>query len=72
MTPFLHIRTRVFGVSQSGMADLARVSQATVSRWEAGAQALNMRALANIRSAAAERGLVWDDSWLFQCPEAAE
>ena len=72
MNPMQHIRKHVFGVSQSEMAQIAAVGQATVSRWETGAGSPSRNELEKIRAEATRRGLSWDDSWFFEAPEAAE
>jgi DNA-binding transcriptional regulator YiaG len=65
MNPIARIRKEVFGLSQAAMAELIGVSQATVSRWEAGKSSPNRAALGHIRSCAIVRRLPWDDRWLF-------
>jgi transcriptional regulator with XRE-family HTH domain len=73
MNPLLHIRKNVFGVTQADMAEIAKVSQGTVSKWEKGSLVPDRSELARIRDTAALRGLSWSDSWLFEAPsEAAE
>ena len=47
------------------MADVARVSQATWSRWEHGVSAPSLPHLDNIRAEALRRKLAWDDRWFF-------
>jgi transcriptional regulator with XRE-family HTH domain len=68
MNPLLHIRKNVFAVPQTEMAEIAAVSQGTVSKWENGALAPDRNELERIRSEAARRGLTWDDSWFFETP----
>ena len=68
MNPMLHIRKHVFGVPQTEMAEIAAVSQGTVSKWESGSLAPDRNELERIRSEAARRGLSWDDSWFFEAP----
>lgn len=70
MTPLLQIRTNVFGVSQSEMAEIAAVTQATISRWETGHHEPDRDALARIRDEAHKRRLPWDDSWFFDPPSS--
>lgn len=60
------IRTKVFGVTQVEMARIARVSQATISRWEAGLREPSRSELARIRAEAARRQIMLDDAWLFE------
>jgi DNA-binding transcriptional regulator YiaG len=72
MNPMLHIRKNVFGVPQTEMAEIAAVSQGTVSKWENGALVPDRDELDRIRSEAMRRNLEWDDRWFFEVPEAAE
>jgi transcriptional regulator with XRE-family HTH domain len=77
MNPLIRIRTQVFDASQSEMAAIAGVSQATISRWETGAGAPDLAALDRIRGEAIRRNLDWNDRWFFEAPppgitEAAE
>lgn len=72
MKPITNIRTNIFRVSQSAFADLAGVSQATVSRWESGKWEPNRNELDRIRHAAQEREIEWDDRFFFEVqPERA-
>ena len=70
MTPMLFIRRRVFQATQAAMADIACVSQGTVSKWERGELSPNSTELQRIRAAAQNRGHQWDDSWFFEVPNA--
>lgn len=72
MNAMKNIRVAVFGVTQSEMAEMAGVTQATVSRWENGV-APSLDDMAAIRRAAISRGLEWSDALFFASPkEAAE
>jgi DNA-binding transcriptional regulator YiaG len=66
MNSMFHIRVNVFKVSQHEMAALAGVTQATVSKWEAGTHVPLSTALRNIRQAAIRRAIPWDDRWFFE------
>jgi len=70
MNEIRYIRKEVFRVTQSEFAALANVTQATVSRWEAGTPP-SLDDMQAIRNAAADRGIDWNDSWFFQAPEVA-
>lgn len=63
------IRTKVFKVTQAEMAEIAGVTQATVSRWENGVSP-SLEDVRAIRRAAMDRALPWDDALIFG--EAAE
>lgn len=66
MTPWEHIRTKVFRCTQHEMAEIAGVSQGTISKWESGQQAPLSTALKNIRRAAHRRAIPWSDAWFFE------
>lgn len=59
------IRQEVFGLTLAQMAEIAAVSQATLSKWENGIHPADFDAIARIREAAAARQIPWDDAWLF-------
>jgi hypothetical protein len=63
--PLEQIRRFVFAVKQSAFADIAGVSQATVSRWEAGELSPDLGHLHKIRDAAIDDDLPWDDAFFF-------
>lgn len=69
MTQIAHIRQSIFKMTQKDFADLAGVRQSSVSRWERGTP-LSHREMAAIRSAAIERGILWNDAWFFEAPPA--
>lgn len=71
MNPMLHIRKLVFGVPQTEMAEIAGVSQGTVSKWETGLLAPDLAELERIRNEASRRNLDWDDRWFFEAPAAS-
>ncbi len=67
MGPMIRIRKEVFKVSQSAMAQIAGVSQPTVSNWETGsAGEPDRESMRRIRAEAVRRGLEWDDAWFFE------
>jgi transcriptional regulator with XRE-family HTH domain len=66
MNPIRALRINIFGLSQQGMAAVAGVDQATVSRWESGRWFPPSNRCFRIRAAALERGLPWDDRWFFE------
>ncbi len=72
MNPMLHIRKQIFGVPQTEMAEIAGVSQGTVSKWETGSLAPDRTELERIRNEAARRNLDWDDRWFFELPTPDE
>lgn len=73
MNAIRHIRKSVLSLTQAEMAMIAEVSQGTVSKWEKGEANPGRDEMANIRKAAIDRGLSWDDSWFFETPaEAAQ
>jgi transcriptional regulator with XRE-family HTH domain len=72
MKPLAHIRKIVFCVTQAEMASIVRVSQGTISRWEAGIASPDTEDMRRIRAAATRRKLDWDDRWFFEAPEIAE
>ena len=68
MNTIRHIRTNIFGVSQTAFAKIAGVKQASVSRWESSSNssAPTLAEMAAIRAAALDKGLNWSDSYFFQ------
>ena len=70
MSTMKHIRTSVFGASQKEFAEIAGVHQATVSRWDRGEFFPEIEAMRNIRNAARERSLYWEDAYFFDAPGA--
>lgn len=69
MNAVKHIRTQVFKLAQAAFAEVAGVSQPTVSRWEQQGMSPSRDDMARIRNAALDRGLEWNDSWFFDAPE---
>jgi len=68
MTPMLRVRKNFLGLSQAKLARIAKVSQGTVSKWEAGELEPDRYQLARIRNAIQGRGIEWDDRWFFEAP----
>jgi len=68
MGPIEHIRKNVFHASQTELASIAGVTQATVSRWENGQFEPSREELARIRDEAMARGVEWNDGWFFDSP----
>jgi transcriptional regulator with XRE-family HTH domain len=66
--PIEHIRRNVFQLSQAAFAEIAGVTQPTVSRWEAGEWEPNRDDLERIRQAALGSGKPWSDAWFFEAP----
>lgn len=64
--PMSYIREEVLGVSQSALARIARVNQATISRWEAGRRNPKASHMARIRDYARRKGIRWSDRWFFE------
>lgn len=72
MSAIEYIRRHVFGLSQALFAEIANVSQATVSRWEAGGLEPDREQMRSIRDEARRRGLPWQDDWFFDAPSQRE
>lgn len=71
MRPIEHIRRNVLSMTQSQLAELTRVSQATVSRWERGELEPSRAEMEIIRQAGlARKGRRWSDRWFFEIPVA--
>lgn len=51
------------------MAEIAKVSQGTVSKWETDQLQPDRREMDRIRREAHKRGLDWDDRWFFEAAE---
>ena len=71
MSPLLHIRKNVLRTTQSEMAEIAGVRQATVSRWETGELEPSRDQMAAIRAEAIRRGVEWSDGLFFTAGAAA-
>jgi hypothetical protein len=66
MNVIRHIRLNLFGMNTQGeFAAAIGVTQATVSRLEAGSE-ITLTVAKSIRSAAKERGIEWDDALLYE------
>ena len=70
ISPLLHIRKSILQVTQTEMANVAGVKQATVSRWETGHLEPSRQEMSAIRDEVRRRGIDWDDRWLFDNPVA--
>jgi len=68
MRPIEYIRKNILKVTQAEMADIAGVTQATVSRWESGNFQPSLGDLARIRAEAANRDIALADSAFFVVP----
>lgn len=64
------IRKTLFRVSQSEFGAIAGVTQATVSRWEAGLLAPSLNELDRIRATAKERGVRLKPEDFFAKPQS--
>lgn len=71
MNAYAWIRVFVFQLSQTEFARLIGTGQNTVSRWESGESEPRLHHIATMRTAARERGLNWDDRWIFESPADA-
>lgn len=72
MNMIKHIRLNLFDVATQGeFAKAIGVTQATVSRLEAGSE-ITLTVAKSIRAAAKSRGIEWDDSLLFEYEPAVE
>lgn len=72
MNVIKHIRTNLFGMNTQGeFASAIGVTQATVSRLEAGSE-ITLTVAKSIRKAAKDRGIAWNDALLFEYVELAE
>lgn len=65
MNAIRHIRKTVFGLNQAEFAEIAGVTQATVSRWENGVSP-SLDEMRRIRAAASDRKVRWQDKWFFE------
>jgi transcriptional regulator with XRE-family HTH domain len=69
MVTIRYIRESIFRLNQHDFAEVAQVTQATVSRWDSGRHSPHLSTLERVRAAALARGLKWDDSWFFELPK---
>lgn len=70
MNPITYIRQEILKVPQTTLADIARTTQPTVSRWENGELEPDREQMKLIRQDAVARGIEWDDRWFFEIPGA--
>jgi transcriptional regulator with XRE-family HTH domain len=71
MEPIKFIRTEIFQCSQTVMAEMAGVSQGTVSHWENGKLSPSQLEMSRIRNEAQRKGIPWNDNWFFEVPQSA-
>lgn len=71
MNAIHRIRKLVLNITQNELAEIAGVSQATVSRWENGSLEPDRDQLSLIRQSAIQRNIKWDDSLFFLETESA-
>lgn len=72
MHPIRFIRLNVLKITQTEMAEVTRVSQATVCRWETGELEPNRTEMEAMRRYAYGKGLRWNDRWFFKQPTRRE
>ena len=60
------IRTEILKLSQTEMAQIAAVNQATVSRWDNGTREPGRVEMRLIRDYAKRGGIRWSDKWFFE------
>lgn len=74
MNTVLHLRKNILKLSQAELAEVAKTTQATVSRWENGELSPDLDQLTRLREEVRKREIDWDDAWFFEAPavEAAE
>ena len=72
MSAISSIRKEILGVSQAALAEIAGVTQPTVSRWERGELSPSLEEMERIRDYAQQRGLAWSDSWFFDPPATVQ
>lgn len=70
MTPMLHVRKHVLGLSQVDLAVVAKTTQGTISKWESGELEPDRDQLALIREEIQRRDIDWDDRWFFEIPNS--
>lgn len=70
--PIVHIRKRLFQMSQIAFAEMLDLDNTAISRVESGRRELKLSEMARIRKAARARGLPWSDQWFFEAMPAAE
>lgn len=72
MNTVLHLRKNILKLSQAELAEVAKTTQATVSRWENGELSPDLDQLTRLRQEVLSRELTWDDAWFFEAPTHGE
>ena len=68
-TPTRNIREKAFQAkTQAEFSEMIGITQSAVSRLETGEYNMSTNVQRLIRQQAKERGLAWNDSWLFDAP----
>lgn len=68
MNTVLHLRKNILKLSQAELAEVAKTTQATVSRWENGELSPDLDQLTRLREEVRKREIDWDDAWFFEAP----
>ena len=66
-----NIRKMHFKATQKEFAEICKVAQSTVHRWENGSP-LKSEEMRRIRAEARSRGIAWDDALFFDAPVETE
>lgn len=70
-TPMLYVRKFILDLTQGEFAEIAKTSQGTISKWEAGELEPDRAQLALISEEIQRRRIKWNDTWFLRLPPDA-
>ena len=72
LTPPSFVRRLVFGMTQAVYAEALGLRQGTVSKWESAGKFTSVEAMERVRALGEAQKIKFNDTWLFEVPDAAK